>query len=114
MTKIITDRINIVQNVNEIQVQAIATTTAGELGTILTIVTVRRLPARFRKDNGPAAVDIGIHILKSKMLPIHIQDGVNLPTAAGVNAVNPETTAEASRDHVTLAASGMVKIADLC
>ena len=113
MTKIITDRINIVQNGNEIQVQALATT-AGDLGTILTIVTVRRLPARFRKDNGPAAVDIGIHILKSKMLPIHIQDIVYLPTASGVNAVNPETTAEASRDHVTLAASGMVKIADLC
>ena len=113
MSKIITDRINIVQNENEIQVQALATT-AGDHGTILTIVTVRRLPARFRKDNGPAAVDIGIHILKSKMLPIHIQDIVNLPTASGVNAVNPETTAEASRDHVTLAASGMVKIADLC
>ena len=105
MSKIITDRINIVQSENEIQVQALATTAGDLIGTIRTIVTVRMLPARFRKDNGPAAVDIGIHILKSKMLPIHIQDIVNLPTASGVNVVNPETTAEASRDHVTLAAS---------
>ena len=81
----------------------IAMIRAGEqIGVILMIVQVRRVPACSKRDNGLGTTATRTHILKSNKLRIQTRDIVSQQAAGGAEPACLESLAGAGRADATM------------